>query len=172
MNFSNYSSVFKILIAIIIFISCIENNFSQSPTNPPDTLIIKLKKYNDFPNWIMDELLDSYLSENTLYCYKPFLTTKKVYRFDEALDLKIPILTDKKYCLFFTRNGRLIAEGNWTLEVYDGSYKEYYRSGELKVKGYFASGSKENKWEYFDKSGKIMKEEIYKNGVIQASSIF
>ena len=57
---------------------------------------------------------------------------------------------------YFMKNGKL-----------DGEVIEYYESGTIKEKAYFINDKQEKEHFFYDKKGKLIKTDIYKNGVKQ-----
>ncbi len=48
----------------------------------------------------------------------------------------------------------------------DGEYKSFYKSNQIRSKGYFDKGVKTDKWIYWDVNGNILKTEEYHLGVL------
>ncbi len=49
----------------------------------------------------------------------------------------------------------------------DGTYKEFYTSGKIKVKGHLKDGLKNKQWLYYDESGKLKLKEKWSAGQLQ-----
>ena len=60
-----------------------------------------------------------------------------------------------------TLKERRILNGN------EMEYSSFYENGNIEQKAYFVNGKKEKEHLYYDKNGKLMKTEIYKNGIKQ-----
>lgn len=52
----------------------------------------------------------------------------------------------------------------------NGSYKEYYEDGTLKMKGHFRRDKRHGVWRLFDRDGKLLLRRTYDNGIITAES--
>ncbi len=47
-----------------------------------------------------------------------------------------------------------------------GSYFKYFPSGKLMVAGKYHNGQPDGEWKYYDEAGRIVKKEIYRNGIL------
>jgi len=47
---------------------------------------------------------------------------------------------------------------------YDGPYKQFFSSGQLRTKGFYDNGVKNGLWESFHENGTLHSKGIYKNG--------
>lgn len=86
------------------------------------------------------------------------------------------VLVTNYYC-----NGKKKMEFYWVAGIYAGDYTEWNENGTLSIKGHYDDDSKKiesifkgqwvalekiGTWQYFDGSGKLIKEELYDNGKI------
>lgn len=72
-----------------------------------------------------------------------------------------------KLGLFFYETGELEKHYNQPLCKSENErrvYREYYKNGELKLKGQYLNRKKNGLFEYFDNNGVLIKTEEYKNG--------
>ena len=79
-------------------------------------------------------------------------------------------IRDKKddYYLMYYLNGRVMRLVPCNEQgLYDGTFAEYYESGQLAQKGYFKNGLEEGKFIWYYEDGKIKEKAFYKNGVKQ-----
>jgi antitoxin component YwqK of YwqJK toxin-antitoxin module len=53
--------------------------------------------------------------------------------------------------------------------VYNGQYLKYYPSGQIKEKATLVNGEYEGELTYFDEKNKVVKIELYKNGVLKST---
>jgi hypothetical protein len=53
-----------------------------------------------------------------------------------------------------------------------GNCTYYFPTGEISSKGYIKNEWRKGKWKYYDKSGKIIKFELYKNGVVKRTKVY
>jgi len=145
---------------------CVFVNGSIQAQNKPciDTATVILKKYGDFNQQLGTAFLNSYFLNDTIYfcanreIKKKAMSVEKVYGNGD-----LSLCKQKSYFYFYSKSSKLIAEGNWFIEFFIGSYKDYYESGKLKSEGYYYSERKEKKWKYYSEEGKLIKEEEYDN---------
>lgn len=152
----------KFLIIIICLLSF--NSFSlDKGTNCVDTAIVILKKYSDYSHHnLAHNFFDAYYLNDTLFYYNNRKIRKKATSLKKEYDSgKFDICRNKSYFLFYTKDGRLIAEGFWNIEGFDGLSKEYYKNRKLKEEGTYNGALKINKWSYYDESGKLVRTEKY-----------
>jgi len=67
--------------------------------------------------------------------------------------------------------GELRAEGEYNGGVKEGSWKYYFISGELEQKGKFKKGKASGEWIWFFKSGETKREEYYRKGKEDGESV-
>ncbi len=70
----------------------------------------------------------------------------------------------KGYVTYFYSDGSDYKKEKYKNGVLDGSYKEYYPTGELKIDGVYDRGVKERAWKIYYKTGKIKTKGKYRNG--------
>jgi len=96
-------------------------------------------------------------------------TTREIEIFN-SLNWKIDSLVSGKYhhyCLLKGNRNFVSEEGLWNLECFFGPYKKYHSNGKLAELGSFANPYiksdcyKIGNWQYFNKKGKLIKEENY-----------
>ena len=51
--------------------------------------------------------------------------------------------------------------------VKDGKYQAFYPDGKLQVNGKFKNNQKTGVWKYFDKDGKTVRKEKWRNGLLK-----
>tara|TARA_Y100000589_G_C26775982_1_gene475802 strand:+ start:68 stop:565 length:498 start_codon:yes stop_codon:yes gene_type:complete len=56
---------------------------------------------------------------------------------------------------------KLIAEGNWDWESFNGIYKRYYKNGQLKAEGTYLTECKVGVWKFYNKQGKLIGSKTY-----------
>ena len=72
------------------------------------------------------------------------------------------------YYLMYYLNGRVMRLVPCNEQgLYDGTFAEYYESGQLAQKGYFKNGLEEGKFIWYYEDGNIKEKAFYKNGVKQ-----
>ena len=72
------------------------------------------------------------------------------------------------YYLMYYLNGRVMRLVPYNEQgLYDGTFAEYYESGQLAQKGYFKNGLEEGKFIWYYEDGNIKEKAFYKNGVKQ-----
>ena len=72
----------------------------------------------------------------------------------------------------YYKNGELKDLGSYTNNELDGNYIKYYPNNQIGVQGRFKNGFKDNKWEYFNSKGDILKIEFYSNERLITSKDF
>lgn len=158
-------------IVIFIFNMIILQSFGSSQTlRDHDTLTCIFKKYNDFTK--KDDLLvNSYLVGDSLFFYRT-KAAKKALTFNQAWDMEHPVMIGNPYCIFVTKDKKIIAEGYWTFETFYGLVKEYFPNGNLKSEGVYVSGAKDEVWKYYNELGVKITEELYNNGTLISTKSF
>lgn len=87
-----------------------------------------------------------------------------------SLSSKIELITGIEnfhYCLLLGVKNNVLVEGYWNLECFFGQYKKYHKNGQLSEIGEFANPYiksdcyKIGNWHYYNKKGKLIKEENY-----------
>jgi antitoxin component YwqK of YwqJK toxin-antitoxin module len=53
---------------------------------------------------------------------------------------------------------------NYTNNILNGEYKEYYRTGKLKVAGKYVDGLKDGEWVEYDAHGQVVKTSKFVKG--------
>lgn len=154
-------SSFKFLIITCLFPF---NSFSlDKGTKCVDTAIVILKKHSDYSHHnLAHNFFDAYYLNDTLYYYNTRKIRKKAISLRKEYDSgRFDICRNKSYFFFYTKEGRLIAEGFWNIEGFEGLSKEYHKNGQLKEEGAYNGDTKINQWSYYDESGKLIKTEKY-----------
>ena len=101
--------------------------------------------------------LTDYMKEDVFFNYPD--------KTEAQMDIK-----DKKddYYLMYYLNGRVMRLVPCNEQgLYDGTFAEYYESGQLAQKGYFKNGLEEGKFIWYYEDGKIKEKAFYKNGIKQ-----
>ena len=109
-----------------------------------------IKSISHFKNHIPDGVFISYYQNGNMeekYAYVNGEENGECFSYYENGKL------EEKY---FMKNGKL-----------DGEVIEYYESGTIKEKAYFINDKQEKEHFFYDKKGKLIKTDIYKNGVKQ-----
>lgn len=65
---------------------------------------------------------------------------------------------------YYHRNGLVSKKENFKKGVKQGSFKEYFYTGELKIDGGFDNGKKNGVWKIYYKTGKIKSKGKYRDG--------
>lgn len=112
-----------------------------------DTLIIQVPKFK-----VQEKF-------RSLYFYKvrdTINTTKFKSQFSlqERTDA-ITSIKKSNFAIFIDSKSRVIESGSWDYENFNGTYKSYYKNGNLKLEGIYLYGQKINEWTYYKKSGVI-----------------
>lgn len=148
-----YISLFFILLYSCVF-------FAQ--TNCIDTGTVVVKKYSDYNEQLLNRnFLQAYYSNDTIYyCY-----SKKVKNYAQqmkkAYGTTFDICTNQSYFLFYTKTGKLVAEGYWNIEYFYKQKKEYHKNGNLKLEAFYYDDLRIKTKKYYSESGKLIKEEEY-----------
>ena len=148
---------------VVVFYLCFLNSFSANEKNIcVDTAFVIFKKYTDYnKQTLARNFLDSHYLNDTLYYYKNKEIKKRAQPMGKAYGATFDVCRGKSYFFFYTKRGKLIAEGNWHIEGFVGSYKEYYKNGNPKLDGFYSGDLKIKLWKYYNESGKLIKEEEY-----------
>jgi len=76
--------------------------------------------------------------------------------------------TNGQVIYYWYRNGHIqYNTGNYSGSLLHGDFEKFSYSGSLREKGSFRFGTKEGGWQYWDNSGKIQKEEHWKEGFLK-----
>lgn len=130
-----------------------------------DTLTVFFNKYENFQKKIEKEYNSGYYLNDTIYYTSNKRAMKNGMTMSEALKKSVfyncSNQTKFKYSQFYTKGGKMIAEGTWNIEGFQGQYKEYHKSGKLKMDGFKNGDLKIKNWKYFDEAGKLVKQEEY-----------
>lgn len=65
----------------------------------------------------------------------------------------------------------LTTQGAYQGDLLHGVYQENYANKQLKVQGTYKYGLKNGIWRYWDEAGKLVKEENWKNGVLDLPKV-
>lgn len=65
----------------------------------------------------------------------------------------------------------LTTQGAYQGDLLHGLYQENYDNKQLKLQGFYKYGVKTGSWSYWDKAGKLIKEENWKNGVLDLPKV-
>ena len=71
------------------------------------------------------------------------------------------------FCFTSYTSGKLRQTEKYINGKIEGEVIEYYESGTIKEKAYFINDKQEKEHFFYDKKGKLIKTDIYKNGVKQ-----
>lgn len=67
----------------------------------------------------------------------------------------------------YYENGKLKSEGIYVKGQLNGVWKDYDEEGRIKLQGNYVKDDKEGKWQEFDTSGKVIKTLIYSKGLVK-----
>ena len=105
--------------------------------------------------------------------YKIFLLILILYPFS-FIQSKVYKLSDLVFLngLYHEKNTRELFNGHVHGVVnvkivkgkYDGPYKQFFSSGQLRTKGFYDNGVKNGLWESYHENGTLHSKGIYKNG--------
>jgi len=126
--------------------------------------IKSIKKYSvDTTKLVEDiELIEMY-RENYSYTVKKRLIGGLYHNMKEGMFREYDT-TGQVINGYLYKNDTIIAEGIILDNgIYNGVWKYYYSTGELKSKGDYINGSKNNLWIYYFKNGQIQQKGKYKN---------
>ena len=99
----------------------------------------------------------------------PYMKEDVFFNYSDKTEAQMDI-RDKKddYYLMYYLNGRVMRLVPCNEQgLYDGTFAEYYESGQLAQKGYFKNGLEEGKFIWYYEDGNIKEKAFYKNGVKQ-----
>lgn len=141
------------------------NVHAQDAIKCKDTITVFFTKHEDFKKKIEKAYNYGYYLNDTIY----YIKNKKAKRtgkpvLDAFNNGKFYNCSNKskfKFFQFYTKERKLIAEGFWDLEGFQGLYREYYKTGQLQEEGYRNGDWKIKMWKYYDESGKLIKEDEY-----------
>lgn len=70
-------------------------------------------------------------------------------------------LNDNELLVYFPGTNQLMYRAEIKNEILNGTYMEFYRSGQLKAKGKYRKGRKSGRWIYYNEEGQETKSERY-----------
>lgn len=133
-----------------------------------DTTVIVFEKYS-FEKFKKSTIHDFLYVRDTLYC----IGEKKIRKLDSKRVVENSKLVNELYfksCKIFEKNNLIAKTGLWTEECIVDDYIEYYKTGKIKIKGYYSKNSawqKKGVWEYYNIDGTLNKKIVYdENGKI------
>lgn len=88
----------------------------------------------------------------------------KKYREGKSESMEIEKEFFKGLVTYFYPQGSILKKEKYKAGILDGSYKEYYSTGELRVDGIYDKGFKVGIWKIYYKSGKIKTKGRYRKG--------
>ena len=99
----------------------------------------------------------------------PYMKEDVFFNYSDKTEAQMDI-RDKKdgYYHMYYLNGRVMRLVPCNEQgLYDGTFMQYYESGQLAQKGYFKNGLEEGEFIWYYEDGKIKEKAFYKNGVKQ-----
>ena len=151
--------IFLILFNITLFL----NSSAQN-----DTLLSTEVQLNSTPTGRMyfSQLIDTSAFTGHIVKYWDLLDVgnkKKALMWVQKLD-KGKVIEIKH----FHKNGTIanFTECNFKGEIPNGTYKEWYETGELKLEGKYKEGNKSGIWITFFKNGQKETQEVYENDIL------
>lgn len=61
----------------------------------------------------------------------------------------------------YYKKGQIRIKGNYKDAKLNGEWKEYHKNGQLKLRGYYLNTKRVGEWKFFDESGKLIKTVSY-----------
>jgi len=86
------------------------------------------------------------------------------YREGKAESMTVQKENFKGFVTYFFKDGIVSKKEKYKNGSLDGSYKEYYPTGELKVDGVYNKGKRERAWKIYYRTGKIKTKGKYRDG--------
>ncbi|MBI4945934.1 MAG: hypothetical protein HY840_05990 [Bacteroidetes bacterium] len=146
----------RVFFVFLISLSC---GFNVHASN--DTLIVIFKKFKSVNSIKINSGL-LILRNDTVFLINSFANDNEKLN-EKALEK----LVNYPYCKIYDKKHRLIEEGIWTTECFSGKYKSYHNNAVKKSEGMYHCNIKIGNWKYYDKKGKLVKEESYnEDGVL------
>ncbi|RDC63669.1 hypothetical protein AHMF7616_02277 [Adhaeribacter pallidiroseus] len=68
----------------------------------------------------------------------------------------------------YHENGKVQSETEYKNGLKNGAFKQFYTSGQPEITGNYRYNRQIGTWKYFDESGKIIKNTVYRNGIAVA----
>lgn len=102
--------------------------------------------------------------KRSIYLIIDYYKNGAKYREGKAASFAVKKEDFKGYVTYFYSDGSDYKKEKYKNGVLDGSYKEYYLTGELKIDGVYDRGVKERAWKIYYKTGKIKTKGKYRNG--------
>jgi|TARA_B110000196_G_scaffold306499_1_gene305174 antitoxin component YwqK of YwqJK toxin-antitoxin module len=102
--------------------------------------------------------------KRSIYLIVDYYKNGNKYREGKAASFAVKNEGFKGYVTYFYSDGSDYKKEKYKNGVLDGSYKEYYPTGELKIDGVYDRGVKERAWKIYYKTGKIKTKGKYRNG--------
>ena len=93
----------------------------------------------------------------------------KTYKEECSLTAAKIVPKINKTYYWFKANAIHHSKGDFGGELLNGSYKRYYITNELEIKGEFVNGLKKGLWKAWYKNGQLRKIEHWKNGLLVGS---
>lgn len=134
---------------LFVFIACLLS-FREGICQ--DTLIVINSKFES----VYYKLIKSMVMKNdTIFLNRGSISER---------DLVASTLLTKPYhyCRFYDTKKRIIEEGRWYLEYFDGYYWSYFKNGKIKSNGEYSDNIKVGEWILNNKKGIIIHEDSYR----------
>ena len=99
----------------------------------------------------------------------PYMKEDVFFNYSDKTEAQMDI-RDKKdgYYHMYYLNGRVMRLVPCNEQgLYDGTFIQYYESGQLAQKGYFKNGLEEGEFIWYYEDGNIKEKAFYKNGIKQ-----
>jgi antitoxin component YwqK of YwqJK toxin-antitoxin module len=101
--------------------------------------------------------------------FAPDGTIEKSYIFRNGIMIGEGIVTEKGerdgFWKEYYDDGRLRAEGKYTMDIKEGNWKFYHPNGVVEQEGAYLKGKPEGEWRWYYPGGEILREELYYNGL-------
>lgn len=91
------------------------------------------------------------IKQGTIYLEKCHNMDTTIIRNEERIN------SGNYYCKFFDGKHRIIEEGRWCSEYFNGAYISYYKNGNIKKKGSYQLGNCVGEWTYYKRNGCVKK---------------
>lgn len=77
----------------------------------------------------------------------------------------------KEYSIFYN-NGIRKSKGEYTENIKNGFYKEYYISGNTECEGFYKNDKQDGEWVFYSEAGEIIKIVLYNEGKILKEEVY
>lgn len=98
------------------------------------------------------------------YLVEDYYKSGELYRTGKASSLTVQKEMFRGSVTYYNKDQSTFKEEKYKNGVLDGSYKEFYTTGELKVEGVYDKGLRERVWKIYYKTGKIKTKGKYRDG--------